>query len=77
MLFATAQVGARDDLRGRIEEKVRRELVRLVGARIAETQAERAVELEAPLARALGLAGAGPAGREALRAREPLPGREG
>ncbi|XXX74739.1 PAS domain-containing protein [Sorangium sp. So ce134] len=65
VLFADAQVDARDYLRGRIEEEVRKELVRLVRARIAETEAERTVDLEEPLARALRVAGADPGGREA------------
>ncbi|WP_437480686.1 PAS domain-containing protein [Sorangium sp. So ce1014] len=63
--FAESQAGSRDYLHARIEEEVRKELLRLVNARIAETGAERTVDLEEPLARALGLAGAEPGGREA------------
>ncbi|WP_437965861.1 PAS domain-containing protein [Sorangium sp. So ce260] len=63
--FAESQAGPRDYLRARIEEEVRKELLRLVRARIAETDAERTVDLEEPLARALGVAGPEPVSREA------------
>ncbi|WP_437315092.1 PAS domain-containing protein [Sorangium sp. So ce385] len=65
VLFAESQVGSKDYLRARIEEEVRKELLRLVRARIAETEAERTLDLEEPLARALGAAFADPGGREA------------
>ncbi|WP_437606904.1 PAS domain-containing protein [Sorangium sp. So ce834] len=65
VLFAELQAGSKDYLRARIEEEVRKELLRLVRARIAETEAERAIDLEEPLARALGAAFADPGGREA------------
>ncbi|WP_437687207.1 PAS domain-containing protein [Sorangium sp. So ce176] len=67
ILFAEPQAGASDFLRGRIEEEVRRELLRLVRARLAESHAERTVDLEGPLARALGVAG------DAERARDAPP----
>ncbi|WP_438024126.1 PAS domain-containing protein [Sorangium sp. So ce233] len=59
ILFTEPQAGASDFLRGRIEEEVRRELLRLVRARLADSHAERTVDLEAPLARALEVVGAG------------------
>ncbi|XYH95738.1 PAS domain-containing protein [Sorangium sp. So ce1128] len=55
VLFADPPVSTRDYLRGRLEEEVRRELLRLVRARLADSHAERTVDLEGPLARALGL----------------------
>ncbi|WP_437286148.1 PAS domain-containing protein [Sorangium sp. So ce406] len=69
ILFAEPPAGSSDFLRGRIEEEVRRELLRLVRARIADSHAERTVDLEGPLARALGVAGAG----DAERARDAPP----
>ncbi|WP_437631871.1 PAS domain-containing protein [Sorangium sp. So ce854] len=65
ILFAEPQAGARDFLRARIEEEVRRELLRLVRDRLADSRAERTVDVEEPLARALGLAGADPGPRDA------------
>ncbi|WP_438005291.1 PAS domain-containing protein [Sorangium sp. So ce321] len=55
VLFADPPVSTRDYLRGRLEEEVRRELLRLVRARLADSHAERIVDLEGPLVRALGL----------------------
>ncbi|WP_437620516.1 PAS domain-containing protein [Sorangium sp. So ce1151] len=55
VLFADPPVSTRDYLRGRLEEEVRRELLRLVRARLADSHAERIVDLEVPLVRALGL----------------------
>ncbi|WP_437875532.1 PAS domain-containing protein [Sorangium sp. So ce513] len=65
ILFAEPQAGARDFLRARIEEEARRELLRLVRDRLADSRAERTVDLEEPLARALELAGADPGARDA------------
>ncbi|WP_438039205.1 PAS domain-containing protein [Sorangium sp. So ce128] len=52
--FTESRASAKDYLRGRIEEEVRRELLRLVRARVAESRAERTLDLEEPLLRALG-----------------------
>ncbi|AUX25610.1 anti-anti sigma factor protein [Sorangium cellulosum] len=60
--LAEAPALANDYLRGRIAEEIRKELLRLTRARIAETVAERTLDLEALLGRALA---AGPGAHDA------------
>jgi anti-anti-sigma factor len=72
--FAESRVGPKDYLRGRIEEEVRRELLRLVRARLAESRAERTLDLEEPILRALGDASwAGPEEAEEPDGRDAPP----